>query len=163
MKPQRPVRAVVSPGAGPKHAVADYARFLAASWRVEVRGLNTLAATICTPLSAPVIAATRLRGENVAPARGHLTLHIPEGWHREREWLNLRESRPQAAPGSGLTSPDLVRTRTPPPAADPATTDKPHKGRAAGRPRPHPLTETGREARAIQKSAGGSRLSATSR
>jgi hypothetical protein len=21
--------------------------------------------------------------------RGHLTLHLPEGWHREREWLNL--------------------------------------------------------------------------
>jgi hypothetical protein len=23
--------------------------------------------------------------------RGHLTLHLPEGWHREREWLNLWE------------------------------------------------------------------------
>ena len=21
--------------------------------------------------------------------RGHLTLHLPEGWHREQEWLNL--------------------------------------------------------------------------
>ena len=21
--------------------------------------------------------------------RGHLVLHLPEGWHREREWLNL--------------------------------------------------------------------------
>ena len=21
--------------------------------------------------------------------RGHLTLHLPEGWHREHEWLNL--------------------------------------------------------------------------
>ena len=20
---------------------------------------------------------------------GHLTLHLPEGWHREQEWLNL--------------------------------------------------------------------------
>ena len=35
-----------------------------------VRGLNTLAATISTPLSAPVIAATRLRGGNAASARG---------------------------------------------------------------------------------------------
>ena len=21
--------------------------------------------------------------------RGHLTLHLPEGWHREHEWTNL--------------------------------------------------------------------------
>jgi Transposase DDE domain group 1 len=35
-----------------------------------VRGLNVLAATICTPLSAPVIAGTRLRGGNAASARG---------------------------------------------------------------------------------------------
>src|SRR5712672_863870 len=35
-----------------------------------VRGLNALAATVSTPLSAPVIAATRLRGGNAASARG---------------------------------------------------------------------------------------------
>ena len=35
-----------------------------------VRGLNALAATISTPLPAPVIAATRLRGGNAASARG---------------------------------------------------------------------------------------------
>ena len=35
-----------------------------------VRGLNALAATISTPLSAPVIAAARLRGGNAASARG---------------------------------------------------------------------------------------------
>ena len=35
-----------------------------------IRGLNTLAATISTPLAAPVIAATRLRGGNAASARG---------------------------------------------------------------------------------------------
>jgi hypothetical protein len=35
-----------------------------------VRGLNVLAGTICTPLGAPVIAATRLRGGNAASARG---------------------------------------------------------------------------------------------
>ena len=39
-----------------------------------VRGLNTLAATISTPLSAPVIAATRLRGGNAASARGAASL-----------------------------------------------------------------------------------------
>ena len=35
-----------------------------------MRGLNVLAASICTPLAAPVIAATRLRGGNAASARG---------------------------------------------------------------------------------------------
>ena len=35
-----------------------------------VRGLNVLAGTICTPLGAPVIAGTRLRGGNAASARG---------------------------------------------------------------------------------------------
>jgi hypothetical protein len=35
-----------------------------------VRGLNALAATISTPLAAPVIAATRLRGGSAGSARG---------------------------------------------------------------------------------------------
>jgi hypothetical protein len=35
-----------------------------------VRGLNVLASTICTPLAAPVIAGTRLRGGSAASARG---------------------------------------------------------------------------------------------
>src|SRR5215472_2890195 len=35
-----------------------------------VRGLNVLAATVSTPLGAPVIAAARLRGGNAASARG---------------------------------------------------------------------------------------------
>ena len=34
-----------------------------------VRGLNALAATIATPIAAPVVAATRLRGGNAASAR----------------------------------------------------------------------------------------------
>jgi len=39
-----------------------------------VRGLNALAATVSTPLAAPVIAATRLRGGNAASARGAASL-----------------------------------------------------------------------------------------
>jgi hypothetical protein len=39
-----------------------------------VRGLNTLAATISTPLGAPVIAATRLRGGTANSARGAASL-----------------------------------------------------------------------------------------
>jgi hypothetical protein len=35
-----------------------------------VRGLNVLVGTICTPLAAPVIASTRLRGGNAGSARG---------------------------------------------------------------------------------------------
>src|SRR5512132_3079802 len=35
-----------------------------------VRGLNVLAASICTPLAAPVIAGTRLRGGSASSARG---------------------------------------------------------------------------------------------
>jgi hypothetical protein len=33
-----------------------------------------------------VAARTARRG------RGHITLHLPDGWHREREWLNLWEA-----------------------------------------------------------------------
>ena len=60
--------------------------------------------------------------------RGHLTLHLPEGWHREHEWLNLLARGLRAARRSGLTSPEPVRTptaatatRTPPPAQEPRT------------------------------------------
>jgi hypothetical protein len=37
---------------------------------VLVRGLNALAATVCTPLAAPVVAGTRLRGGSANTARG---------------------------------------------------------------------------------------------
>jgi hypothetical protein len=39
-----------------------------------VRGLNALAAVVSTPIAAPVIAATRLRGGNAASARGAASL-----------------------------------------------------------------------------------------
>src|SRR5487761_547052 len=39
-----------------------------------VRGLNALAAVISTPIAAPVIAATRLRGGNAGSARGAASL-----------------------------------------------------------------------------------------
>jgi hypothetical protein len=38
--------------------------------RLLVRGLNVLAASVSTPLAAPVIAGTRLRGGNASSARG---------------------------------------------------------------------------------------------
>ena len=33
-----------------------------------------------------------INGVDIGPARhgrGHLTLHLPEGWHREHEWMTL--------------------------------------------------------------------------
>ena len=39
-------------------------------YSVLLRGLSPLVATVCTPLAAPVIAATRLRGGNAGSARG---------------------------------------------------------------------------------------------
>ena len=51
--------------------------------------------------------------------RGHLTVHLPEGWHREHEWMNLFEAACRAARHRGLTSPDPVtapRTAQRPPA-----------------------------------------------
>jgi hypothetical protein len=41
-----------------------------------VRGLNALAAVISTPIAAPVIAATRLRGGSAASARGAASLAV---------------------------------------------------------------------------------------
>jgi hypothetical protein len=45
-----------------------------ASKQVKVRGLNPLVAAVSTPDSAPVIAATRLRGGNAASVRGAASL-----------------------------------------------------------------------------------------
>ena len=81
--------------------------------------------------------------------RGHLTLHLPEGWHREHEWLNLLARRLRPARRSGLTSPEPVRTPTAPtatpnPVPEPGTPDKPQNRRAAGRPRPESPRKTPR-------------------
>jgi hypothetical protein len=45
-----------------------------ASKSLLVRGLNMLAATVSTPLAAPVVAAARLRGGNAGSARGAASL-----------------------------------------------------------------------------------------
>jgi len=55
---------------GHKKQGARFGRTKIGGKSLLVRGLNALAATISTPLSAPVIAATRLRGGNAASARG---------------------------------------------------------------------------------------------
>src|SRR5450756_806962 len=55
---------------------------------LPVRGLNALTAVISTPIAAPVIGATRLRGGNAASARGAASLAVqrsaPPGAIRSR-------------------------------------------------------------------------------
>jgi hypothetical protein len=53
-----------------------------------VRGLNALAATISTPLGAPVIVATRLRGGNAASARGAASFAAEAV--RQSDWSKIR-------------------------------------------------------------------------
>jgi hypothetical protein len=55
---------------GYKKQAARFGHAKIAGKSLAVRGLNPLAATISTPLAAPVIAATRLRGGNAASGRG---------------------------------------------------------------------------------------------
>ena len=47
--------------------------------------------------------------------RGHITLHLPEGWHRETEWMNLLEA---TCGPPGRVRPDQPRPRSPRPAAE---------------------------------------------
>jgi len=55
---------------GYKKQGARFGHTKIAGRELAVRGLNALAAAISTPLAAPVIAATRLRGGNAASERG---------------------------------------------------------------------------------------------
>ena len=64
-----------------------------------VRGLNVLAATICTPLAAPVIAGTRLRGGNAASARGAASMITEGAGHRPRRRVHRH---PGGADGLGV-------------------------------------------------------------
>jgi hypothetical protein len=69
-----------------------------AAWLViaaMAQNLVRAAGTLAGPLHAKARAAT-IRRDLIAVAartarhgRGHLTLHLPEHWHREQEWLNL--------------------------------------------------------------------------
>jgi hypothetical protein len=56
------------------------------------------AGALASPPFATARAAT-IRRDLIAVAartarhgRGHLTLHLPQGWHREHEWLNLPDA-----------------------------------------------------------------------
>ena len=53
---------------------------LASAFHARARGATIRADLI------NVAARTARRG------RGHLTLHLPEGWHRQTEWMSLFEA-----------------------------------------------------------------------
>ena len=59
---------------GPGKQGAAFGHTKIASKSLSVRGLNALAATVCTPIAAPVITTARLRGGNAASARGAASL-----------------------------------------------------------------------------------------
>jgi hypothetical protein len=75
-------------------------RFAAnAAWLVIAaiaQNLTRAAGALAGPLHAKARAATVRRDLIAAAAgiarhgRGHLTLHLPDRWHREHEWRNLR-------------------------------------------------------------------------
>ena len=80
--------------------------------------------------------------------RGHLTLHLPEGWHREHEWMNLLETacghppqrpdqpRPGHRPPRPLAPADRHHTT---PATNPRTSRRTVSGRKTT---PPPAPET---------------------
>ncbi|MCL9758420.1 IS1380 family transposase [Frankia sp. AiPa1] len=55
---------------GPAKQGAAFGHTKIASKSVFVRGLNALVGTVCTPIAAPLVAATRLRGGNAVSSRG---------------------------------------------------------------------------------------------
>jgi len=106
---------------------------------VLVRGLNALAATICTPVAAPVIAGTRLRGGSANTARGAASFTAEAiGAARAAGCAGTivaradsgctarRSPAPAAAPGRTSRSPPGWTPRSPP--------RSPRSPRARGRP-----------------------------
>ena len=60
--------------------------------------LTRAAGALASPFHAKARGATIRAGLITIAARiarhgrGHITLHLPEGWHRQAEWLNLFEA-----------------------------------------------------------------------
>jgi hypothetical protein len=59
-----------------------------------VRAAGTLASLPCAKARAATIRRDliAIAGRTARHGRGHLTLHLPDGWHHEQEWLNLRDA-----------------------------------------------------------------------
>ena len=56
--------------------------------------------------------------------RAHITLHLPEGWHREQEWASLFQARPPARPPRRPDQPESGH-RTQPAHAGPQASRQP--------------------------------------
>jgi len=69
-----------------------------------MKAANARCASDCTPAVLSTV-KPRSRANAAAAAssrdlpipgarhgRGHITLHLPEGWHRQAEWMNLFEA-----------------------------------------------------------------------
>ena len=101
-----------------------------------VRGLNVLAATICTPLAAPVIAGTRLRGGNASSARGAASMITEAVGHRPRRRVHRHADR---ADGLGVLRLRGLRGR--PPRRGAFLRHRPHRTPRSG-PRSPPSATT---------------------
>ena len=64
--------------------------------------------------------------------RGHITLHLPDGWHRQAGVDEPVHRRLRAAIGSGLTSPNPVTAPTRPHGPPSSGPERRNPGQAAG-------------------------------
>jgi hypothetical protein len=67
----------------------------APGWRTWWRSASgALASLVFAKARAATIrrALIAVAGRAARHGRGHLTVHLPEGWHCEQEWLNLWEA-----------------------------------------------------------------------
>ena len=98
--------------------------------------------------------------------RGHLTLHLPEGWHREREWLSLlppAAARPPQRPDQPRPGPHPPRPQRPPEPRPRARNPGQAAQQASGRTPAPGFTPENSSCRNqagndLPESAGGSRL-----
>ena len=65
---------------------------------LPIRYRSAAAGSLASPASAKARGATLRRdlihvaARTARHGRGHITVHLPDGWHREHEWVNLFEA-----------------------------------------------------------------------
>jgi hypothetical protein len=134
--------------------------------------LTRAAGTLAGPVHAKARGAT-IRRHLIAVAartarhgRGHITIHLPDGWHHEHHWMNLFEAacgppppRPDQPPGH-RTPARPQRPPIPAPAAPPGQAAEHASGKNTTPPEHHQNHwRLRRDRNRTQNSGGGSRLS----